>query len=77
MSIESTSELQVDSMRAKDLVGALQAVSQRVIKSANGRNVFFSLTVDQHLTFFPCFWDEKLMRRIGKVGGRFKVEACL
>lgn len=41
MSTQSTSELQVDSMRAKDLVGALQAVTQRVIKSANGRNVTF------------------------------------
>ncbi|CAG8962481.1 hypothetical protein HYFRA_00014215 [Hymenoscyphus fraxineus] len=39
MSTQSTSSLQIDSMRAKDLVGALQAVSQRVIKSANGRNV--------------------------------------
>jgi hypothetical protein len=42
--------MKIDPSRAKDLVGALQGVSQRIARSAGGRNV--SLTV--FLSPDPC-----------------------
>jgi hypothetical protein len=40
-----SNEMKIDPTRAKDLVGALQSVSQRIAKSAGGRNV-------SHMTYF-------------------------